>query len=398
MKILLCHNYYRNPGGESDVFESQARGLRAMGDEIVSYCRQNTDIEHYSLIGKANTVVSAYYSRRTIYELRQMVRQEKPDFALVQNVFPLLSPSVYFALKEARIPVIQAVYNYRFICPSAELYTEGEICERCVPGNTIHAVIHKCYRDDHLDSAWYASIIGIHRWMQTFVRNIDSFMVPDNFLGNKLIQGGIPAEKIWRNPNPFFVNEYIKNDSHRGYILFVGRLVRQKGIVTLLNAMKYTGIKSRLVIVGLGELESFIREFIAFNNLSKTVDYLGPRWGDDVNQLIENCAAIVIPSEWYDNLPMILCRANATGKPVIASRINGIPEYVQEGINGYLFEPGDEVELAGLIDKILNMSTIKYQNISVTSRKIAEDVMDYSNHYRNLMEHVQNLDINNNDL
>ncbi len=185
-------------------------------------------------------VFSAYSSDQTKQAIINLVTRDEPDIALVQNVFPLLTPSVYIALAEAGIPVIQAVYNYRLVCPSAELYTEGAICERCVDGNTLHAVIHRCYRGSYAASAWYASIVGLHRMLKTFSNKISSFMVPDNFLGTKLAEGGIPAVKIWCNPNPFFLDEYQAEPTHHGFVLFAGRLVSQKGILTLLRAMEHT--------------------------------------------------------------------------------------------------------------------------------------------------------------
>jgi glycosyltransferase involved in cell wall biosynthesis len=389
VKILLCHNYYQQPGGESEVFENEARGLAQMGEDVIVYARRNTDLADMSTLQKIGVVISAYSSRQTLQEVMHLVAKEKPEVALVQNVFPLLTPSLYVALAEAGVPIIQAVYNYRFICPSAELYTEGEICERCVPGNTGHAVVHRCYRGSYFESAWYASIIGIHRALGTFSHKINSFMVPDKFLGAKLTEGGIPASKIWYNPNPVFLQEYQARPIHQGYILFVGRLVAQKGILTLLKAMESTHEPSKLVIVGQGELLDEVRGRISQGGLSQRVTLLGPVWGAELNELIAQSAAVIIPSEWYDNLPMMLCKANALGKPVIASRINGIPEYITHGETGYLFEPGNAVELANLINKVLSLSPSEYRQFSESARAFAEDVLDYTNHYRNLIEKIQ---------
>lgn len=391
MKILLCHNFYRHPGGESQVFENQIKGLRRMGEKVVTYTRQNSEIMHMSKPEKVALVTSAYFSQQTRQNLLALIKNEKPDVAIVQNVFPLISPSIYSTLAGAQILIIQAVYNYRFICPTAELFTQGAICERCVDGNTIHAIIHQCYRQSYTQSAWYASIIGLHRIAGTFSKKIDSFMVPDDFLGSKLTRGGIPAEKIWRNPNPFFVDDYRQNASHKGYVLFVGRFVRHKGILTLIRAMERTNSSCQLLVVGQGELTKQIQDDIAEKGLAERVKLLGPLWGDDLMRLIEECAAVVIPSEWYDNLPLMLCQANAVGKPVIASRINGIPEYVREAHNGFLFEVGDAVELAKLIEKVLSFSHNEYRHISNASRTFAEDVLDYPNHYHRLLEMIEKL-------
>jgi glycosyltransferase involved in cell wall biosynthesis len=390
MKILLCHNYYQQPGGESEVFENELKGLRRMGIDVILYQRSNHEIEKLSLVGKAKLCSSAYASLRTDRELRALVAKEKPDVALVQNVFPLVSPSAYQTLFDVGLPVIQAVYNYRLICPSAELYTEGTICERCVSGNQVHAVVHRCYRGSYLASAWYASIIGLHHRLKTFAK-ITSFMVPDYFLGKKLVQGGFSKERIWRNPNPFFVEDYQPRTSHEGYVLFVGRLVAQKGILTLLNAMKHVTPSSRLVVIGQGELADEVEKTIQTSGLSGQISWLGPRWGHELTDLIQKSAAIVIPSEWYDNLPMMLCKANALGKPVIASRINGIPEYVRENENGFLFEPGNIAELAACIDKVLSLSGADYTRLAQSARVYAETELDYPVHYRNLMMTIQQL-------
>ena len=294
MKILLCHNYYQNPGGESEVFEAEVQGLQSMGDTPVIYARKNAEIQQLPAREKVGLFFSAYHSHRTVNELQDIIQRERPSVAIVQNVFPLLTPSIYLALKAAHIPTIQAVYNYRLVCPSAELFTEGQICERCVPGNTIHAVFHKCYRESYIESAWYASIIGFHRYAGTFSDSITSFMVPDHFLGGKLIEGGIPASKIWRNPNPFFVKEYQPHPRHEGYVLYVGRLVRQKGILTLLNAIKHCGHAARLVIIGRGELSDTVQEVILSAGMADRIHFTGPLWGEEVTRLMKNCAAVVI--------------------------------------------------------------------------------------------------------
>lgn len=390
-KILLCHNYYQYPGGESLVFENEIQGLKQNGHEVILNTLRNESIGQYSRGQKTKLVFSAYGLSRVNYKLRELIEREKPDVALVQNVFPLLSPSLYTTLAASQVPIIQAVYNYRFVCPSAELYTQGAICERCMSGNTTHAVFHRCYRNSYLQSAWYASIIGYHRVINTFNRCIACFMVPDEFLGKKLIRGGINANKIECNPNPFFVQHDVSNPTHQANVLYVGRLIRQKGVLTLIEAMKYTDSQSRLTIVGQGELSAIILDKIKRFGLESKVILLEPLWGKEIEDLIKECAAVIIPSEWYDNLPQILCQANALARPVIASNIDGIPEYIRDGYNGFLFEPGNAIQLARLIDRICQMPDDEFSLMSQNSRTFAENVFDYPNHYHKLMSIIQNI-------
>jgi glycosyltransferase involved in cell wall biosynthesis len=216
-------------------------------------------------------------------------------------------------------------------------------------------------------------------------------MVPDDFLGKKLVEGGIPQKKIFKNVNPFFVDRYITNGSHKGYILYVGRLTRQKGVITLINAMSQVQSDIRLYIVGSGELDVEARAIVNDNKLSNRVLFLGAKWEDEVITLINEAIAIIIPSEWYDNLPLILCQANAAGKPVIASRINGIPEYVEDMENGFLFQPGNKEELAKNIDNVTMMSDEEYRRLSFRSRRTAERIFDYPSHYKILLNVIESL-------
>jgi glycosyltransferase involved in cell wall biosynthesis len=390
-KLLLCHNYYRHAGGESVVFDTERRGLEDRGHPVVVYTRDSAEIDGLGAAGKASLLPSAYFSLRTRRELTALVRRERPDAALVQNVFPLISPSAYTTLHALGVPVIQAVYNYRFVCPAGELYSRGEICERCVGGNYLHCVSRRCYRDSAAASAWYATILGLHRALDSFTRCIDVFMVPDDFMGRKLAQGGIPAAKIERNVNPIFVGRPRPAAGHDSSVVFVGRLVPQKGVRTLLRAMALARKPARLKLVGHGELEAEARSAAAAPELAGRVDVLGARWGDELEETIARSAAVVIPSEWYDNLPQVLCQANALGKPVIASDIDGIPEYVREGDSGFLFPPGDAAALAGLIDRVVSLPAGDYEALSRRCRSHAEEAFDFDVHYRTLGAIVERL-------
>jgi glycosyltransferase involved in cell wall biosynthesis len=381
-KLLLCHNYYQEAGGESVVFDNERRGLEERGHAVVTYTRDNAEITSLGPLGKAALVPAAYYSSRTRRELTRLVERERPAAAIVQNVFPLISPSAYTTLHGLGVPVVQAVYNYRLICPAGQLYSRGEICERCVGGNYLHCVARRCYRDSAAQSAWYASILGLHRALSSFAQCIDVFMVPDEFLGRKLVEGGIPAGKIRRNVNPLFVRQHRPAADHDGSVLFAGRLVPQKGVRTLLQAMALVRGPGRLRIVGQGEMEAEVRAALARPELAGRVDLAGPRWGEEMEGLMAKAAAVVVPSEWYDNLPQVVGQAGALGKPVLATRIDGLAEAVVDGTSGFLFPFRDATALAGLIDRVLALAPADYAALSRSSRAHAERTFDFDVHYR----------------
>jgi glycosyltransferase involved in cell wall biosynthesis len=383
-KLLLCHNYYQQAGGESVVFDTERRGLEAQGHPVITYTRDNSEIEEMNGLEKAALVASGYFSLRTRRDLAGLVARERPAAAIVQNVFPLISPSAYTTLHALGVPVIQAVYNYRLVCPAGELYSRGEICERCVGGNYLHCVARRCYRDSAAQSAWYASILGLHRAAASFTRCIDVFMVPDEFLGAKLVAGGVPAGKIRRNVNPMFLPPAPPAPHHDGWLLFVGRFVPQKGVRTLLRAMALMRGPGRLRLVGQGELEPEVRAAVTSPPLAGRVELIGPRWGEELDELMSGAAAVVVPSEWYDNLPHVVCQAGALGKPVVASRIDGIPEHVREDVSGFLFPPGDAEALARSMERVLALSPADYAALSRRCRAHAEQAFDFDVHYRTL--------------
>jgi glycosyltransferase involved in cell wall biosynthesis len=380
-KVLACHNHYAHRGGESAVFENLIKGLRQRGHHVVTYLRDNVSIDAMSSTDRVWLLASAYHSRRTRQELTDLVKTERPDIAIVQNVFPLASPSVYTTLAALGVPIIQATYNYRLVCPAGELYSRGEICERCLGGNPLPCVLRRCYRDSALMSAWYASIVGWHRWSQTFARTVQVFQVPDEFMAAKLAEGGLPRSKMITNVNPFFVRDYVATTRHDGYIVFVGRLVAHKGVRTLLEAV-FRSKALRAIVVGTGELESELTAWIAERRVADRITLTGPMWGEDLNRVIAGAAAVAVPSEWYDNLPLALCQANALGKPVLASRINGIPEYVQEGVNGFMFTPGEADELASVAERVIGLNASDYAALAVRARAFAEERLDFEQHYK----------------
>jgi len=380
IKILTCHNFYQADGGENQVFRHEQALLAAHGETVVEYSRSSRELVELSIIGRAGAFAAGFWSARTVRDVDALLKRERPDVALVQNVFPLLSPSLYRALA-GRLPIVQLVFNYRLVCPNAQLYTEGAICERCVPGNTMHAVVHRCYRDSRAYSAWYAAIVGVHRAAGTW-RLVDRFVVPDRFLAAKLVEGGLPAERMRVNSNPFDLAGY-EPSPPGDYALFVGRFAPQKGVLTLVEAMARTASDIRLVMVGDGEARAEVARRIERLRLSRRVELAGAQWGDAVKRLIAGARMVIVPSEWYDNAPLIAYQAYASGKPIIASRISGLLEVVADGVDGILVPPADPGALAAAIDRLAQDVDLA-RAMGMAGRRKAEEQWSASAHYRRL--------------
>ena len=386
MKILACHNYYRSTSGEDLVFRQDLEILRQNAVDVREFKRENSSVDALGAVRKAMLVPNAVYSRGSAREIRETITSDKPDVAIVQNVLPLISPSAYHILSKFRIPIVQLVYNYRLICPNAILYTEGAICERCVKGNYVHAVVHKCYRGSRWASALYATSLGLHRHLGKAREVITAYVTPDRFLKGKLIEGGYPGERIFPLLNPFDVSKYSPRFDSKGYLVYFGRIVREKGIFTLLSAVR--GLPDvRLIVVGGGEAEAEARRRTAEYGLPN-VEFVGPRYGDELISILRDAMAVVVPTEWYDNSPLVVHQAFSLGKPVIASRIDGIPEIISDGVDGLLFEPGDVDDLAAKISVLCGNNALR-DKLARAARKKAETEFTSQRRFEGLMSVLQ---------
>lgn len=387
MKILIVHNFYRIKSGEDIAIEKEREILESFGNSTILYERENREIDNFTFFQKSLFPFNTVFSFKTYREVRKIVKKEEPDIVLVQNVFPLISPSVYYALKKEKLPVVQRVYNYRLVCPNGVLYSKGEICERCIKGNYFHCILRKCYRQSYILSAIYAIALWIHRFLKTFVNNIVFFVVPDEFLRTRLLFiKGLKDEKIRKVLNPFDIKEYKPNYSFEKYFVYLGRLEPEKGIQTLLKAMRE--IKSvKLIVIGSGSLQKELERYVKKNDLNN-IEFIGPRYGNELNDILRKCMFVVVPSEWYDNLPMVICQAFAMGKPIVASEIDGIPEIVKNGVDGLLFTPGNSEHLAEKISYLINNPELMIK-FSRNARKEAEELFDSEKHYQNLLKIFQ---------
>jgi len=339
MKILVVHNRYQIRGGEDESFEVEVNTLRGAGHDVVTYTQDNERVER---IGRVRTAVRTVWSQQTYREVRRVLADENIGLVHVQNFFPLISPSVYYAGRTARVPVVQTLRNYRLLCPNSLFFRDGHVCEDCMgkfvpwPG-----IVHTCYRDSKTATATVGGMITIHRLLRTWDHMVDLYVALTEFARKKFIQGGIPADKIVVKPNCVYPDPGIGGGA-RGYILFVGRLSPEKGVSTLLDAWQQVGHGRRLCIVGEGPLRSVVEEA---SRRMPEIEYLGRQELAEVYRLMGEAEAVVFPSEWYETFGRVAIEAFAKQTPVVAARIGAIAEVVDDGRTGLLFEPGNVGDL-----------------------------------------------------
>ena len=347
MKILLCHNYYRHPGGEDSAYLAERELLTHFGHQVLEYVRRNEEIRDDGFLSKVKLGLQTIWGDGSISELRNLLHQEKPDIVHFHNTFPLISPGAYYSFHEARVPVIQTVQNYRLACPAAILYRNGHTCRECLDHSLWRGVLHKCYHQSHPATAAVALMLAFHRLRQTWNEMVDRYVVPTEFVRGKLAEAGLPAEKISVKPN--FVSPDPGMRAGTGeYALLVSRLVPEKGVRTLLESFKRLPNTIPLRIVGDGPLRSELEEKKDRENLA-SVRFEGWLSRQRVLEMIAGARFLISPSEWFEPFGINIIEAFACGVPVITSRLGGPSEIVEDGRTGIHFTGADPGDLAAKV-------------------------------------------------
>jgi glycosyltransferase involved in cell wall biosynthesis len=346
MVILFAHNYYRQQGGEDAGVRQERDLMAARGHRVVEYSRDNAEIKGSRLATQITLGAGTIWSRRSYNEIRALIHRERPEVAYFHNVVPLISPSAYYACHRAGVPVVQTLHNYRLFCPAGQFYREGRICEECVQHGVLRSVQHRCYRGSAAATASIAGMLVVHRWLKTWARQVDGFIVRTEFARRWFVAAGLCPEKVavkacFVEPDPGL------RSGRREAALFVGRLSAEKGLPTLLRAWRHLGSKLPLKIVGDGPLRQQIEKEI---DGRCGIELLGWLEASSVYEEMKRAKFLVLPSEWYEGLPLTIVQAFACGLPVVASRLGSMSEIVDHGKTGLHFKAGDEKELADAVE------------------------------------------------
>jgi glycosyltransferase involved in cell wall biosynthesis len=333
VKVVVAHNAYQHRGGEDSVMDSEVALLRRHGHEVIEYRRRNQEIAG---MGRLRVAADTFWSRRTVVDLRELLRVERPQILHAHNTFPLISPSIYWTASESGVPVVQTLHNFRLLCPQAMLLREGRVCQRCLGRAPLPGVLHGCYRGSRAQSGVLAGMLMLHRGLGTWARKVDRYIALNEFCRAKFIEGGLPAERILVKPN--FVDLPPPPSVTRRGLLFVGRLSPEKGVAVLADAARGFAPCS-LRVAGAGPDEWRLGGLPA-------VEALGELASAQVADEMSSAVALVMPSIWYENFPRTLVEAFACGLPVLASRIGALTGIVEDGVTGLHVEPGNAQDLA----------------------------------------------------
>jgi len=379
MRVIVAHNTYRGTGGELVVAESEANLLRQHADEVRIFRRSNDEIGEE--VSPVSVPFRAFWARDSSNSLAALIEEMRPDVLHVHNTWLLLSPSIYWTAKQYGVAVVQTLHNYRLLCPMAQFLRDGEPCEKCLgkafpyPG-----VLHQCYRDSRAQTALAGGVVAAHRALGTWSSKIDRHIALTEFARQKFVEGGLPEEKIVVKPN--FVEDPGEVNSGGSFALFVGRLSEEKGLDVAVEAWEIADLSMPLRVVGDGPLEGQIRDRASS---LPNVDVLGRRPRARVLELMREAAILVMPSIWYEGLPMTIVEAFSVGLPVVASNLGAMSTLIEDGKTGLHFEPKVASSLVTQVRRVVE-NPDELRRMSDNARREYESRYTPESNYDQLMQ------------
>lgn len=406
MKILLVNKFHYMKGGSERYYFTLADAFKEKGHDVVFFamkdekniaCEQEKYfVDNSSVNGgiksKLNMVLHISYSKEAYKKMSLLLQEEKPDLVILNLVHKQITCSIIDAIKDYndKLPIFWTMHDLIAVCPSYTMLDgNGNICEKCLNKDFNNCRKNKCIKGSTLMS-WLSTYEAKQIKKKNWYNKVDLFICPSNFYKNKLEESNFTKSPIVYMPNPLPKDTKFefKNDVE-DYVLFFGRLSKEKGVETLIKSMKLTKEKRKLIILGTGPIEGRLKESVKVEGLEDRVSLLGFKTGTELEKYISKAKVVVLPSEWYENGPYSAMEAMAQGKPLIVSNLGGLPELVDDGVNGYIFNAKDATDLAKKIDTLFDLNNEEYLNLCNESLNKAINTFNcwnYIDKLNNLME------------
>jgi glycosyltransferase involved in cell wall biosynthesis len=380
-RLLTINNYYYRRGGSEAVFFEHNRLFEDAGWEVVPFSTRNALnepsrwSEHFvedtdaalqgSAVAKATRAIGAIYSLEAARRIRSLLALVKPDIAHAHNIYHHLSPSVLVELRRHGVPVALTLHDLKLVCPAYKMHTQGRVCESCRGGALRHVIKNRCIKNSLAMSAlvWLESTV--HEALRLYLGNVTRFVVPSRFFLAKFAEWGVDTTRFVHVPNSIDVDAFEPGDETGDAFVYLGRLVPEKGVATLVKAAAQARV--RLRIIGTGPEEAMLRQLA--QDLGGDVEFTGYLTGGPLHAAIRSARAVVVPSEWYENAPISVMEASALSRPIIGAAIGGIPELIRENETGFVFQSGDVDALAAVLERVQRFDAARLRRMGRAGRE-----------------------------
>lgn len=364
MKILMVNKFlHANGGSETYTFqlgsylseqghEVQYFGMdhpnRVVGNEWDIYT-DNMDF-HTSKFQKIFYPFKILYSLEAKKKMRIVLEKFQPHVVHVNNFNFQLTPSILYAVREydkkhgKKTRIIFTAHDYQLICPNHMMYNQTlqKNCDLCKVKSGLQCTKYKCIHQSRIKSFLGTVEHGVYDLLGTY-QMIDCIVCPSEFLKQQFAGVKHLEDKVITMHN--FVEKSTQNIGKKeDYVLYFGRYSFEKGIGTLIEVCKQLP-HIPFVFAGKGPLEATVNEVENITNL-------GFLSGRELEDVIRKAQFSIYPSEWYENCPFSVMESQLMGTPVIGADMGGIPELIQVGKTGVLFQSGDVDDLISVIERL----------------------------------------------
>ena len=373
--IFKLGKYLRSQGHEVQYFGMEHKG-RCVGNRVNAYT-SNMDFHCGNKFAKLTYPIKTIYSAEARKKLRLVLDDLQPEVCHLNNFNYQLTPSVILEIVKWRqetgrkCRIVYTAHDYQLICPNHMLNNPNthENCERCLGGHFINCLKGRCIHGSLMKSAVGMLEGCFWRWKGVY-GYIDHIICCSRFMKNKLDSDSMFAGKTEVLYN-FIDQMKYRECEKKDYVLYFGRFSREKGIHTLVEVCKKLP-EIKFIFAGTGDLEDEI-------NGIDNIQNVGFQTGENLERLIREARFSVCPSEWYENCPFSVMESQMLGTPVLGTDIGGIPELIEDGMNGRLFESGNVGRFADIIEELWNdpASMERYSEQRLKAQK--NDLRQYSN-------------------
>ncbi|MGK7246162.1 glycosyltransferase family 4 protein [Buttiauxella agrestis] len=359
MKILLVNKFFYIKGGAETVYFQERNMLKQAGVEVIDFSMQHennfpsdyadyfvSNVDYHkgnNLLGGIKTAVNFIHNAEACKKMQALLEKERPDIVHFHNIYHQLTPAIIKVARDFGCKTVLTAHDYKIVCPSYSMLRDGKVCDSCITGTVFNAFRYRC-QDGSASKSLLLSLEATWQYIAKNYQALDVIVSPSEFLRG-VIKRTLPDSRIDVIVNGIDDSLPVEDIADKGYLLFVGRLSREKGAESLLRAHQQMASKIPLKIVGHGPLYNQLIE--QYPN----AEFLGyVQQGEGLDHLIKHARAVIVPSECYENCSMSVLEAMSFARPVIGARIGGIPEQIRDGVDGVLFEPGNVEELASVLD------------------------------------------------
>jgi len=412
MKILLVNWSWYPSGGDWTYIENINKLYESKGFEIIPFSTHNkknlptaysgyfVDTYDFKELNKRKSVSNGIKALRTsviskdaLNKLDVLLEKHDIKIAHLNNIHHYITPAIIEKLHSKGIKIIWTLHDFKIICPENSFISNGKLCEKCITGNFYHCAINLCKKQSFLASS-LASFEAYYYHKKHTYDLVDYFLCPSEFLLKKFVQFGFNHSRMVLVNSCYdiaLIDDFIDDAAVENivekekYALYIGRLEDIKGVQTLIEAVKDTNIK--LKIVGSGVAGNEFRQMAMGHD---NIEFLGFKSKPEVFALTMNSSFVVCPSICYENLPFSVIESFLFSKPVVGSEIGGIPELVIDGKTGLLFEAGNAAHMCEKMTYLWKNEDVVKQ-LGQNARKYAFDMVNFNAHWDKLQSIISKL-------